>query len=92
MAKEQPTGWGMVFHKAKLSTVEVSKILGVSRVTVSLWKNEHHEPHHLHKHKIDLFLRLVDRAVAGKLLPFDKKGLSLDERVRLIRKALQCVA
>jgi hypothetical protein len=90
--QEHPLDWGVVFDGAKLNAVEVSKLLNVSRVTVSLWRNNKHQPHALHKAKIVKFLELVGKAVAGGNLPFDRKGMPMEERLTRIRKALQSVA
>jgi len=58
-----------VVKAAKIKPVDVAKFLNVSRVTVSLWLNGHKKPHHLLRHRVDLFLEAVQMAVDDGSLP-----------------------
>lgn len=88
---EQPD-WASVFEEAKLTTVDVARILDVSRVSVSLWKGGRSVSKALQT-RVSMFIGLVKSALSRGLLPlsdFDRKQKS-EERVNLIRKALRAV-
>jgi transcriptional regulator with XRE-family HTH domain len=68
-----------VIRQAGLRTREVGRLLGTSRVTVSLWLNGHTSPHRLHANKVNKFLDALKHAVeVGELPP--PKGLKPEER------------
>lgn len=76
-----------MFETAKtagLRPSDISKLLGVHRVTVSLWFNGHKQPHHFLTDKVNRLLGAIDRAVdAGALpVPADKTG---EERAAYLR-------
>jgi hypothetical protein len=77
-----------VVKQAKIKPVDLAKFLNVSRVTVSLWLNGHKKPHHLLRHRVDLFLKAVKMAVdSGSLpLPADTKRA---DRFHKISEALE---
>lgn len=75
-----------VVKAAKIKPVDVAKFLNVSRVTVSLWLNGHKKPHHLLRHRVDLFLEAVQMAVdKGSLpLPADTKRAERFEKISAV--------
>lgn len=75
----------IVFVTAGLNPTEVGKLVAVSRVTASKWKNKKSEPHHLLSAKVLRFIAAVTDAVNDKELPLDP-----DIKIRLpaIRKIL----
>lgn len=73
-----------VVKEAKLKPVDVAKLLNVSRITVSLWLNGHKKPHHLLRHRVDMFLEAVQMAVDAGSLPVstDTKRADRYDRVK----------
>ena len=58
-----------IVRTAELLPHEIDKILGVSRVTVSMWVNGHNKPHRLLENKVGTLLDVMHRAVEGGDLP-----------------------
>lgn len=54
---------------AKLTPVDISRCVGVSRVTASLWVNSRTQPHSLIREKVDRFIDAVRQAVQAERLP-----------------------
>lgn len=54
---------------AKLRPADFAKMLGVSRVTCSLWFNGHANPHRLLRAKVDRLLAAIAAAVQDAQLP-----------------------
>ncbi len=73
---------------AGLQPHDLAMLLKLNRITVSLWFNEHTNPHKLHKDKVQNLVDAIAAAVeAGKLpVPLD---VSRRERGLYIRKALE---
>lgn len=58
-----------MFKRAKLGPSDVSRLLHVSRVAVSLWFNGHSNPHHLIEARVGRLHDCVAACVAKKKLP-----------------------
>jgi hypothetical protein len=58
-----------IVRKAGLTATDLARLLNISRTTCSLWMNDHREPHHLHRARVDTLLRRVKAAVKAKALP-----------------------
>jgi transcriptional regulator with XRE-family HTH domain len=77
-----------VCKAAKLRPDDLSKLLKVSRTTVSLWFNGHTKPHHLLIARVERLLQAIEDAyVAGQLpvphdIPRRERGLYLSTTVR----------
>lgn len=76
-----------VIRQAGLRANEVGRLLGVSRVTVSLWLNGHANPHRLHANKVNKVLDAMTAAVEAGELPAPK-GLSAEDRAAHIRNVI----
>jgi len=72
---------------AKLKTIDLAALLGVSRPTISMWLNGHAEPHHLHANKVVKILDAVRLALEAGDLP-TPKGLSAPERLDYLRNVV----
>lgn len=57
------------FRQARLGPVDIAKLLGVSRVTVSGWLNGHAQPHHLLSTRVQGILDNVGHALEAGELP-----------------------
>ena len=71
---------------AELGPTEVARLLNISRVTVSLWMNEHNRPHSLISSRVQLLLDVLRQARQEGLLPMPN-DLSRRER----RDALEAI-
>lgn len=60
------------FKKAGLKPSNVSKLLNVSRVAVSLWFNEHSAPHHLIARRVERLTTAVQSALKAGDLPLSE--------------------
>lgn len=58
-----------ILQTARLRTVDVAKLINVSRVTVSMWMNGHAQPHSLLHDRVRKFLDAVKKAMQAGLLP-----------------------
>ena len=66
-----------LFTRAKLRTTEVSKILGIHRVTVSRYKNEGiGNCEDLTLKKLLKLIEITNRATAAKDLPLENKDIT----------------
>jgi DNA-binding XRE family transcriptional regulator len=54
---------------ASLRPHDLAQLVGVSRVTCSMWLNGHGQPHYLLTDKVQKIVDAVDRAVSAGLLP-----------------------
>lgn len=68
-----------VFLKAKLRPKHVAPLVGVSRVTASLWLNGHGNPHHLIAGKVAKMAQLVSQAISDGKLPIPESVSKSDE-------------
>lgn len=59
---------------AKIGVGEFAKLAGVSRVTASLWANDHAKPHPLHEVKINALWDSIANAVKDGKLPLTAKS------------------
>lgn len=75
------------FKKAGLRPKHLAPILGVSRVTASIWLNGHGEPHVLLKKKVDALAALVSKAIEARKLPIPE-DVSKSEEVGYIKATL----
>lgn len=75
------------FREAGLRPKHLAPILGISRVTASIWLNGHGDPHVLLRKKVDTLAALVMKALdAGKLpIPED---VSKSEEVEYLKATL----
>lgn len=71
------------FREARLASRHIARLLGVSRVTASLWLNGHSNPHVLLHEKVMQLAEAVSKMTdEGKLpIPF---GVSKSEEVKYI--------
>ena len=75
------------FRKAGLRPKHLAPILGVSRVTASIWLNGHGQPHVLIRKKVDALAELVSKAVAARKLPIPE-DVSKTEEVKYLKVTL----
>lgn len=75
------------FRKAGLRPKHLAPILGVSRVTASIWLNGHGQPHVLIRKKVDALAELVSKALAARKLPIPE-DVSKTEEVRYLKVTL----
>lgn len=54
---------------AELGPTDVAKLLNISRVTVSLWLNNHNRPHSLLKNRVRTLIEVLDQALQDETLP-----------------------
>lgn len=71
------------FRQARLESRHVAKLIGVSRVTASLWLNGHSKPHVLLHEKVNLFADAVSKATDAGKLPIPE-GVSKSEEVKYL--------
>ena len=76
-----------VRKKAGLTPTDVAKLLGVSRVTASLWFNKRAQPHHLITKRVERLLAAIKLAVQANDLP-PPANLSRAARWEHIREVL----
>ena len=69
-----------IIKEAGISGTDASKLLKVSRVTVSYWLTGRCKPNRWLKNDVELFLKSVETALAKGDLPIPK-GASQDERL-----------
>lgn len=77
-----------VFHRAGLKTQEAAVLLGLSRVTVSSYKNKHTAPQGLIAREVKVFVASVRAAVEAGELPLHA-DVARDERLVRLKKILQ---
>jgi transcriptional regulator with XRE-family HTH domain len=75
------------FKTARLTTVEIAKLLRVSRVTVSMWRNGRAKPHRLLQDRYDSLAEAVATATREGRLPLPV-GTPHRERWMMLLKAL----
>ena len=73
---------------AELRPCDIAKLLGVSRVTVSLWLNGKNNPHHLLSGRVSKLLDSVRLCVDSGAFPVPR-SVSRRERGLYIRTALE---
>ena len=73
---------------AGLGPSDTARLLGVSRVTVSLWLHGHHKPHHLLADPLKRFLDAVRACVDTGTLPVPRDVIRR-ERGLYIRQSLR---
>lgn len=71
------------FREAKLASRHIAKLLGVSRVTASLWLNGHSNPHVLLQEKVKQLAEAVSKATENGKLPIPI-GVSKSEEVKYL--------
>lgn len=76
------------FREAGLRPKHLAPIIGVSRVTASIWLNGHGEPHVLLRKKVDALEALVRKAIQARKLPIPA-DVSKSEEVEYLRVTLQ---
>ncbi len=76
-----------LLSKAGIQITEASRLLQVSRATVSSWVNNNSEPHRFLKDRVDRFIFIVDAAVANADLPISE-DVDKAERLSKISKVL----
>lgn len=76
-----------VKSKAGLTPTDFSRLLGISRVTASLWFNDRAKPHHLLANKLKKLLDAIRAAVEAGDLP-SPEGLTREERSAHITKVM----
>lgn len=75
----------IVRDQAKLRPADFAALVGVSRVTTSLWFNGHASPHRLLKTKVNRLLEAGQAAVQDGQLPVPE-GVPRKERSAYIKK------
>lgn len=78
------------FLEAKLRPKHLAPILGVSRVTASVWLNRHGEPHVLLRKKVDILAALVSKALEAGKLPIPS-GVNRSEEVKYLQATLSAM-
>lgn len=58
-----------IYRTAKVRVSDVSKLLQVSRVTASMWFNDHSQPHRLIEKRVEKLTLAVTAAVSAGDLP-----------------------
>lgn len=76
-----------IFLEAELRPRHLAALLGVSRVTASLWLNGHGEPHVLIRKKVDALAELVSKAIESRSLPIPA-DVSKSEEVEYLKTTL----
>jgi predicted transcriptional regulator len=76
------------FKEAKLLPHEVAHVLGISRVTVSMWYNGHTKPHRLHEDKVQKLVDDVKQAMESAALPVPS-GVARRDRLDYIGSTLK---
>jgi len=76
-----------IFKQAKLAPRHLHRLLGVSRVTVSLWLNGHGSPHRLLEHRVDDLAKRVKQALDEGKLPIPK-DVDMSDEVRYVQTVL----
>lgn len=79
--------FNIVFRRGKLKTQEVADLLGVSRVTVSKWKNGHTQPHPLVADRVKKFIYAVAVCIKDGNLPLSE-DVGRDERHTKLQQLL----
>lgn len=77
-----------VFSRAGLKTQEAATLLGVSRVTVSSYKNKHTQPQGLIAREVRKFVAAVQHAVEAEDLPLHV-DVAKEDRLRRLKTILQ---
>lgn len=75
------------FKEAGLLPHEVAHVLGISRVTVSMWYNGHTKPHRLHEDKVQKLVDDVKQAVESGALPAPS-GVARKDRLTYLKATL----
>jgi hypothetical protein len=75
-------------RQAELLPSDVSKLLGVNRITVSMWLRNHCKPHRLLGDRVEKLVDAVRRALDSGALPVPR-DVSRRERGLYIRGALE---
>lgn len=78
------------FREAGLRPKHLAPILGVSRVTASIWLNGHGEPHVLIRKKVDVLAELVSKAIKARKLPIPA-DVSKSEEVKYLKTTLSAM-
>lgn len=76
-----------VVKQAEIKPHELARLIGVSRVTASMWLNGHTNPHKLLEAKVQKVLDAVRRALDEDQLPAPR-GLTGEDRRNYIHAAL----
>ncbi len=71
------------FREAGLGARHIAKLVGVSRVTASLWLNGHCKPHVLLQEKVNLLAESIAGALASGKLPIPL-GVSKSDQVKYL--------
>lgn len=78
------------FHKAKLRPKHLAPLVGVSRVTASLWLNRHGNPHLLLRNKVNELADLISKALDDGKLPIPER-VSKSEEVKYLEVTLSAI-
>jgi len=54
---------------ARITPNDFAKLLGVSRVTASLWFNQHNKPHHLIRKRVEETIAAITKGMEGGDFP-----------------------
>lgn len=73
---------------AKLGPHDLAMLAKVTRVTASLWLNDHKQPHHLHAANVQEIVDAIAAAVQAGRLPVPA-NVSRRERGLYIQKAIE---
>jgi transcriptional regulator with XRE-family HTH domain len=76
-----------IIAKAGLSQTDFSKIIGVSRVSVSKWVTGKAKPHQLHTKRITQLVTAIQMATEAGDLPLPK-GMDSSQVVRRVKQIL----
>lgn len=78
----------VVAKDARITPNDFAKVLGVSRVTASLWFNGHNSPHHLIRKRVEETLEAIKRATDGGDFPVPYE-IPRRERFLYIQKVIK---
>jgi DNA-binding XRE family transcriptional regulator len=76
-----------IVAKAGLNQSDFSKVIGVSRVSVSKWITGKAKPHHLHSRRISQLVTAIQMATEAGDLPLPK-GLDSGQVIRRVKQIL----
>lgn len=77
-----------IVKTARLQPSDLAKVLGVNRITASMWLNGHAKPHRLLEDRVANLLDQIQRAVEAGDLPVPH-DVTRRERAHYIFKVLQ---
>lgn len=78
-------------RRAQIKPSDLSRLIGVGRVTCSYWINGHQQPHYLHRAKVKALVDAIAAATESGQFPIPLEVMRR-ERAHYIRRTLRQVA